>query len=156
MTHQQTPTNNFENLIYMGSIEGARFFDLHEVLAATDLNFSTTRAILAGWLSDARAVPDAPGLRQLDCGALVRVNDLMQALTSLDEFTSAPDKFARGLSPYPRRGPEARISELLRRIMRRKNDDDDDPPPCPAGVRPRGNGPILETAPQEALIEAAA
>jgi hypothetical protein len=156
MTHQQTTTKRFQNVIGRTSIETARFFHPDELLTAIDLNCAEKRAVLAGWLSDARAVPDSPGLRQLDCGAVVRVDDLMQALTSLDELTPAPDKFASGLSsPYPRRGLEARISELLRRITRRKSDDDDDPPPCPAGVRPRSNGP-LGTAPQEALIDAAA
>jgi hypothetical protein len=38
------------------------------------------RAILASWISDARAVENAPSLRRLDSGAVIEVDAFLQAL----------------------------------------------------------------------------
>lgn len=82
------------------------------------------RALLASWLSDNRAVEHLHGYRQLDNGALVRLEDICEALRKLAEL--------------PRWSFFPQIStKLLRRAGRkspRDKDDDDDPPPAPAGV----------------------
>ena len=47
----------------------ASFHHPSEVLANPDLTVAERRAILASWASDARAVEDAPQLRQLEARA---------------------------------------------------------------------------------------
>ena len=47
------------------------------------------RAVLASWISDARAVENAPALRRLDSGAVIEVKAILRALALLDEV--APD-----------------------------------------------------------------
>jgi hypothetical protein len=49
------------------------------------LTTAEKRAVLASWISDVRAVEDAPSLRWLDSGAVVEVDAILQALVSLDE-----------------------------------------------------------------------
>ena len=97
------------------------------------------REILASWASDVHAVADAPALRQLDNAAVVRVDDVLRALKSLDEKPgqTAPDLF-RQLESLRRRVP-ARLKSALRRSW---SDDDDDPPPCPALVGGPFGGPL--------------
>src|SRR4051794_23355882 len=55
-----------------------------EVVNDQELSLSDKRSLLASWASDARAVENSPGLRQLSSGAVVRVDDIMAALKSLD------------------------------------------------------------------------
>ena len=55
-----------------------------EVLWHPELTSVEKREILAAWASDANAVPDAPGLRQLDSGAVVSVDAVLEALRTLD------------------------------------------------------------------------
>ena len=50
------------------------------------LTTAEKRAVLASWISDVRAVEDAPSLRRLDSGAVVEVDAILQALVSLDEL----------------------------------------------------------------------
>ena len=45
------------------------------------------KAVLASWISDARAVESAPSLRRLDSGAVVEVDAILRALVLLDEST---------------------------------------------------------------------
>ena len=93
------------------------------------------RAALAAWLSDANAVPDSPGLRRIDGGAVVPVDELLAALRSLDEppaAARAPASPARWRAAFGRRRPRAQGGGLKVLIRRRHRDDDDDPPPCPA------------------------
>ena len=110
------------------------------------------RAALAAWLSDANAVPDSPGLRRIDGGAVVPVDELLAALQSLDEPPAearAPASPASLASParwraaFGRRRPRAQGGGL-KVLIRRRRDDDDDPPPCPAvaglPVAPAGFG----------------
>jgi hypothetical protein len=91
------------------------------------------RTVLASWISDARAVENAPSLRQLDSGAVVEVEAILQALVLLNEL--APDRGGdcKWLPPSGRR--RSVISKWLRRVDPPKgsNDNDDDPPPAPAG-----------------------
>ncbi|WP_051960542.1 hypothetical protein [Devosia riboflavina] len=107
-----------------------------DVVDDTTLTLAQKRAILASWASDARAVIDAPALRQLDNGDVVDIDSILDALKRLDGI--APER------PQPRRrgeGHERRhrpsLARRLRRLIdsRRSDDDDDDPPPCPSAAR---------------------
>ena len=93
---------------------------------AGDPNLTTAdkRAILASWVSDARAVKDAPTLRRLESGAVVEVAAILRALASLDRTDSAK------LIAFAAR-PRGVVRTWLSRIGR--HGDDDDPPPAPAG-----------------------
>jgi hypothetical protein len=96
-----------------------------------ELTLAEKRAILASWISDARAVENVPSLRRLDSGAVVEVDAILRALVVLDECS--PDRrvdFKRLRPSGRRRGV---ISRLLRRQPPGPNDNDDDPPPAPAG-----------------------
>jgi len=112
-----------------------------DVVADQWLTLADKRAILAAWASDVRAVPDAPGLRQLDNGAVVRIDDILQALRSLDEGADTANMVSRVSRPAGRR--HGRVATRLKFALRRnRSDDDDEPPPCPAVImRPR-KGPL--------------
>lgn len=55
-----------------------------DVVRDTDLTLNEKRAILSSWVSDACAVEAAPGLRVNPHGQIVRWDDIMDALRSLD------------------------------------------------------------------------
>lgn len=55
-----------------------------DVVDDRDLTLTEKRAILASWASDACAVEAAPALRHPEGGALVRFDDVMDALKELD------------------------------------------------------------------------
>jgi hypothetical protein len=97
------------------------------------LTTAEKRAVLASWISDARAVENAPSLRQLDSGAVVEVDDIGQALVSLDELAPNGRVASKRLQSSDR--GRSVISRWLRRIgpLNDSNDNDDDPPPAPAG-----------------------
>ena len=103
-----------------------------DLLSDPGLAAPEKRAILASWLSDARAVENAPALRQLDSGAVVEVDALLQALKSLDG--------EHGSHPGPSSTPDRRVIRFKRGWWSKKGfwrsgpDDDDDPPPCPAAA----------------------
>ncbi len=100
-----------------------------DVAGDRKLTTAQKRAILASWISDARAVEDDPRLRRLDSGAVVEVEAIMRALRALD----ARDE--RHLPP-----PSTRKRRVISRWLTRmrppgaSHDDDDDPPPAPAGI----------------------
>src|SRR5690349_6463653 len=56
-----------------------------DVLQDPSMTVDEKRALLASWASDARAVTDAPALRQLENGAIVFIDDVLDALKQLDE-----------------------------------------------------------------------
>jgi hypothetical protein len=103
-----------------------------EVLLDTALTVSEKQALLASWISDARAVEHSPALRRLDSGAVVDVDVISRALMSLD---------AGALTPSDERKP-TRLSHQRRGVVSKwlsragpsngGHDDDDDPPPSPA------------------------
>lgn len=105
------------------------------------LTVEEKRATLAAWASDVRAVPNAPGLRQLDNGAVVRIDDILQALASLDKVAEPAAILSAESLPNGRRRTNlaARLKFALRRNRR---DDDDEPPPCPAIVMRPPRGPL--------------
>jgi hypothetical protein len=114
---------------------GAAAIYTHPCDVTNDAKLSTEekRAILASWISDARAVENAPSLRQIDSGAVIEVEAILQALVLLDEL--APDR--RGACT--RLPPSGRRRSVISRWLMRavtpngSNDNDDDPPPAPAG-----------------------
>src|ERR1700754_819128 len=101
-----------------------------EVLSDLTLSKHEKRAVLASWLSDARALPDAPRWRQLDNGAFVDVDDLYVALRELDDFDVGAGKgelrYTSSTSWRPRRKSRW-VGKIIRRNL--NDDDDDDPPP---------------------------
>jgi hypothetical protein len=105
-----------------------------DVTSDPKLTTAEKRALLASWISDVRAVEDAPSLRRLDSGAVVEVDAILQALVSLDEL--GPDRRGDGKQLDPSGRRRNVVSRWLRRISppSGSNDDDDDPPPAPAGL----------------------
>jgi hypothetical protein len=61
-----------------------------EVLADPDLTTEEKRAVLASWASDARAIAMEPALRMTSKGRVVAVQDILDALKSLDGDPEAP------------------------------------------------------------------
>jgi hypothetical protein len=105
-----------------------------DVTSDPKLTTAEKRAVLASWVSDARAVENAPSLRRLDSGAVVEVDAILQALALLDELAPERSEDCKRLPPWDRR--RSVISSWLRRSgppNRSNDDDDDDPPPAPAG-----------------------
>jgi hypothetical protein len=105
-----------------------------DVMSNLQLTLAQKRGILASWASDARAIHDMPALRQLDNGAIVRVDDVLRALSALDDnvrFGQRTSGLLRSLVQRQRR-PVSWPKIALRRWS--SDDDDDDPPPCPAVI----------------------
>jgi hypothetical protein len=121
-----------------------------DVTSDPKLTTAEKRAVLASWISDARAIENAPSLRRLDSGAVVDVDTILQALSSLDEL-------AHDRRDYERLPPSARRRSVVLKWLRRggspgSNDDDDAPPPAPAGAgipfRPKPLPPAHSVRPQ--------
>ena len=104
-----------------------------DVASDPRLTLAEKRAVLASWISDARAVENAPSLRRLDSGAVVEVDAILRALVLLDDLAPGRREDCGRLPPSGRR--RGVISRLLRRVgpASGANDNDDDPPPAPAG-----------------------
>ena len=66
------------------SLDVTTFTHPDDVLHDSRLSVGRKRAILAEWASDAHAVPDLPALRQIDSGAIVKVDTVLAALCALD------------------------------------------------------------------------
>jgi hypothetical protein len=102
-----------------------------DVLHNPRLGIEQKRALLASWASDANAVQHVPSLRQLPDGSIVKVDDILQALKTLDGGNEV--RLGDGNPPTWHRA--ATIKRWFREG--RSDDDDDDPPPCPAYAAPR-------------------
>ena len=125
-------------------VEPRVWVDPNHVLSDPTMTLAEKRALLASWASDARAVPNYPPLRQLESGAFVTIDAVLEALKRLD-------KLERGeltdTSKWPRKGHWSRLGQRWRRLSR--DDDDDDPfSPAPAMRPPRL--PVLDGAAAEA------
>jgi hypothetical protein len=102
-----------------------------DVVGDRNLTTAEKRAILASWVSDARAVEDAPSLRRLDSGAVVEVETVLEALRLLDR--SPPSRGDAPKWPPPSGRRRSVVARLLSRAgPRSRSDDDDDPPTAPA------------------------
>lgn len=106
-----------------------------DVLSRPNLTTAEKREVLAAWASDAHAVVDSPGLRQLDSGSIVSVDEVLRALRALDASDAGRPSTAP--TPRPRRRRRPTLSRLLV-TLRSRDDDDDDPPPSPAAALPPG------------------
>jgi hypothetical protein len=65
--------------------EAAIYTHPSDVTTDPKLTTAEKKAVLASWISDARAVENAPSLRRLDSGAVVEVDSILQALVLLDQ-----------------------------------------------------------------------
>lgn len=86
-----------------------------DVVSDPDLTLNEKRAILASWASDACALEAAPGLREISSGKVVRFDDILDALRSLDDREPAKryQKLTRRRAIFGRsRGTEDRGSSL--------------------------------------------
>ena len=63
-----------------------------DVVRDTDLTLNEKRAILASWASDACALEAAPDFRVTTSGRIVRWDDIMEALRTLDRAASGYGK----------------------------------------------------------------
>src|SRR5690349_17028864 len=70
-----------------------------DVVRDKDLTLNEKRAILASWASDACAIEAAPDLRVNSSRSVVRWDDIMDALRTLDKET---ENYARPLPHYKR------------------------------------------------------
>jgi hypothetical protein len=115
-------------------VEARIWVDPNYVLNDPAMTLGEKRALLASWASDARAVPNYPALRQLESGAFVTIDAVLEALKRLDnlERDARPDTSVE----WPRKGHWSRLGQRWRRYSR--DDDDDDPfSPAPAMRPPR-------------------
>lgn len=115
---------------------------MHPGDVVSDLRFTQgeKREVLAAWASDIRAVPDAPSLRQLDNGAVVRVGDILRALQSLDGGDELDHAMFASFRPFA--ALRLRFPTRLKSALRWRWPDDDDPPPCPATIAGPLGGPL--------------
>jgi hypothetical protein len=67
-----------------------------DVVNDPDLTLSEKRAILASWASDACAIEAAPNLRSAPAGRVVRFDEIMEALRTLDKKVNG-DKYRRAI-----------------------------------------------------------
>ncbi len=132
-----------------------------DVTSDPKLTAAEKRAILASWISDARAVENAPSLRRLDSGAVVDVDAIRQALVRLEGLAPVGREDFKQLPPWGR--GRSVVSRWLRRVgpPNGSNDnDDDDPPPAPAGFgvpfRPKPLSPGQRARPERAAALALA
>lgn len=116
-----------------------------EILDRDGMSVAAKRAILAAWASDAHAVEGAPALRQLESGAVIRVDDVLAALRRLDRLAHLGWPPEASPPSNRRRSSRRRIKPWIRRFRRR--DDDEGPPP---------GAPALGLCVMGALVEAAA
>jgi hypothetical protein len=116
-------------------ISPADIADPRRVLSETWLSKQEQRELLAFWLSDIHAVPDKPALRRLESGVLFHVDDLANALKSLDVPPSAP---GANVIPFPR--------------LAASDDGPDEPSPLGIGLR-QLPPPVVIDARASALAE---
>jgi hypothetical protein len=115
--------------------------DPNDVLSDPTMTVAEKRTLLASWASDVRAVPDHPALRQLEDGALVTIDAVLDALERLDdsETPARPNTEERW-------SLKRHWSRLGRRWRKHFRDDDDDDPFSPAPAMPRPRFPALDGA----------
>lgn len=139
--HTSNITHDRNQLLFTGA--GSQVWaDPNSIVNDPAMTVAEKRALLASWASDARAVPNYPPLRQLDSGAFVTIDAVLDALKRLDEIEgrSAP---AASNAEWPRKGHWSRLGQRWRRYSR---DDDDDDPFSPAQAMRPPRLPSLDDA----------
>jgi len=96
-----------------------------DVVRDEDLTFNEKRAILASWASDACAIEAAPDLRKNSSRSVVRWDDIMDALRTLDKET---ENYAKPLPHYKRVLARKDAGLLGMRRARRRNRNDQGAP----------------------------
>jgi hypothetical protein len=91
-----------------------------DVVRDPDLTLNEKRAILASWVSDACALEAAPDLRVTNSGHVVRWDDIMDALRTLDREA---DGNGRPLPHYKRVLAKKRAGLLGMRLCSRGSGD---------------------------------
>lgn len=136
---QTTNTTRDRNERCEGGVQPKVWADPNYVLNDPAMTLAEKRALLASWASDARAVPNYPPLRQLDNGAFVTIDAVLEALRRLDNLEGKVP--AASPSEWPRKGHWSRLGQRWRRYSR---DDDDDDPFSPAPAMPPPRLPVLD------------
>jgi hypothetical protein len=96
-----------------------------DVVHDADLTLNEKRAILASWASDACAVEAAPELRLNTSGNVVRWDDIMDALRTLDKDA---ENYGKPLPHYKRVLARKDAGLLGGRKFRWRNRNDQGPP----------------------------
>jgi hypothetical protein len=87
------PDRSFDDNVYdLNAIlhPGSVFDHPRDVLADAALSRAEKRAILASWASDAAAVRSCPSLRAVAGAKAVSIDDILEALASLDHSPRHP------------------------------------------------------------------
>jgi hypothetical protein len=96
-----------------------------DVVRDEDLTLNEKRAILASWASDTCAIEAAPDLRVNSSRSVVRWDDIMDALRTLDKET---ENYAKPLPHYKRVLARRDAGLLGMRRSRGRNRNDQDAP----------------------------
>jgi len=96
-----------------------------DVVRDEDLTLNEKRAILASWASDACAIEAAPDLRVNSSRSVVRWDDIMDALRTLDKETA---NYAKPLPHYKRVLARKDVGLLGMRRSRGRNRNDQGAP----------------------------
>jgi hypothetical protein len=80
--------------------------DPGQVVEDSAITITEKREILASWACDSHAPQDRPSLRVIDSGAVVGVDEILEALKSLDQMEYPAEANGRRWLrlPYARRG----------------------------------------------------
>jgi hypothetical protein len=106
--------------------------DPSDITTDPSLKLERKRELLAHWASDIHAVANHPAVRRLKNGAVASIDELLEALKSLDSPTPPGPNTER----RPDHGKHRILARLRQEISRfnHNDDDDDDPPPAPAAA----------------------
>jgi hypothetical protein len=113
------PSDEYES--DCAAMSSARLTAPRDVLLDSAMSTEDKRALLASWASDLRAVENWPALRRLDDGTELHIDDIIEALKTLDTPPGQQLQQAAVL-PFP--------NHRLRRQLNHNESDDDDPPPA--------------------------
>lgn len=72
------------------------YYHPREIVADPLLTIARKRALLARWLSDANALPNAPAFRRSPAGVTATVDEIRLSLDKLDEMVEAVVLAGRG------------------------------------------------------------
>ncbi len=84
-----SPVVHYSRIVQSNSAQSALGHP-DDVLNDPEMSKAEKRAILAFWASDANAMEDHPALRKLNNGAIIRVDDILRAMCSLDDDDDDP------------------------------------------------------------------